>query len=69
MFLDGPAEGLREVAWDAQPDTVVTRGAIETPEQRLPGVPMDRPWEACVTMGTEWTYTPGPRELQVGHAS
>jgi alpha-L-fucosidase len=58
VFLDGPAEGLREVVWDARPATVVTRGAIETPEQRIPGVAMDRPWEACITMGTEWPYKP-----------
>ena len=58
VFLDGPAEGLRDVVWDIQPSAVVTRGAIETPEQRLPGVPMDRPWEACITMGTEWNYKP-----------
>jgi alpha-L-fucosidase len=58
VFLDGPAEGLRELVWDLQPDAVVTRGAIETPEQRVPGVPMDRPWEACLTMGTQWHYKP-----------
>jgi alpha-L-fucosidase len=58
VFLDGPAEGLRDVVWDLQPDTVVTRGAIETPEQRLLAVPLDRAWEACVTMGTEWPYKP-----------
>jgi alpha-L-fucosidase len=58
VFLDGPAAGLRDVVWDLQPDAVVTRGAIETPEQRLPGVPLDRPWEACITMGTEWNYKP-----------
>jgi alpha-L-fucosidase len=57
-FLDGPAEGLREVCWEEQPDVVVTRGAIETPEQRIPGVPLDRPWEACLTMGTQWHYKP-----------
>jgi alpha-L-fucosidase len=56
VFLDGPPEGLREVVWDAQPDSVVTRGAIETPEQRLAGVALDRAWESCVTMGTEWNY-------------
>ena len=58
VFLDGPAEGLRELVWDLQPDSVVTRGAIDTPEQRVPGVPLDRAWEACVTMGTEWPYRP-----------
>jgi len=66
VFLDGPAEGLREVVWDAQPDAVVTRGAIETPEQNLPGVPLDRPWEACITMGTEWNYKPTHESYKSG---
>jgi alpha-L-fucosidase len=58
VFLDGPAEGLRELVWEIQPDAVVTRGAMETPEQGIPGVPLDRPWEACITMGTSWQYKP-----------
>ena len=66
VFFDGPPEGLREVAWDTQPSTVVTRGAMETPEQRLPGVPLDRPWEACVTMGTEWPYRPAQETYKSG---
>jgi len=72
VFLDGPAAGLRELVWELQPDAVVTRGAIETPEQRIPGVPMDKPWEACLTMGTQWQYKPthetyksGPELLQI----
>ena len=66
VFLDGPAEGLRDVVWDLQPDAVVTRGAIETPEQRLPGVPLDRPWESCITMGTEWPYRPAHESYKSG---
>jgi alpha-L-fucosidase len=58
FFLDGPSQGLRELVWELQPNAVVTRGGIETPEQRIPGVPIDRPWEACITMGTEWPYKP-----------
>jgi alpha-L-fucosidase len=58
VFLDGAAEGLKELVWELQPNAVVTRGAIETPEQRIPGVPIDRPWEACLTMGTQWPYKP-----------
>ena len=58
VFLDGPAEGLRELVWEMQPSAVVTRGAIETPEQGIPGIPLDRPWEACITMGTAWQYKP-----------
>jgi len=32
IFIDGPAEGLREWCWELNPDIVVTRGAMETPE-------------------------------------
>jgi len=66
VFLDGPADGLRDVVWDLQPDAVVTRGAIDTPEQRVPGVPLDRAWEACVTMGTEWPYKPANETYKSG---
>ncbi len=58
IFFDGPPEGLRELAWDIQPNIVVTRGAIETPEQYVPGVPLDGAWESCITMGTQWQYKP-----------
>jgi len=58
IFFDGEADALREVAWQAQPNVVVTRGAILTPEQYIPGVPLDEPWEACMTMGTQWQYKP-----------
>jgi alpha-L-fucosidase len=58
FFIDGPHEGLRELAWDLQPDTVVTRGAIFTPEQVIPGLPINTAWESCLTMGTQWHYKP-----------
>jgi alpha-L-fucosidase len=58
VFLDGAADGLKEVAWQLQPKTVVTRGAIATPEQFVPGVPLEGAWEACITMGTSWQYQP-----------
>lgn len=58
VFLDGPAEGLREVCWEVQPDTVVTRGAIETPEQYTPGIPLEGAWEGNLTMGLQWQYRP-----------
>ena len=28
LFFDGPAEGLKEYAWQLQPDVVVTRGQM-----------------------------------------
>lgn len=58
LFLDGPPDGLKELAWKVQPRIVVTRGAMQTPEQHVPGQPLDGPWEACLTMGTQWPYKP-----------
>jgi alpha-L-fucosidase len=58
IFFDGEAQGLRDLAWKLQPNIVVTRGAIPTPEQHVPGVPIDGPWESCVTMGRAWQYQP-----------
>ena len=58
IFFDGPAGGLRDLAWKLQPDIVVTRGALETPEQYVPGIPLKGAWEANLTMGTQWQYKP-----------
>ncbi len=66
LFLDGPAEGLRELAWELRPEIVVTRGAIETPEQYIPGVPFPGAWEACLTMGTQWQYKPTNEVYKTG---
>ena len=69
MFFDGGETMVSEdgislqqycmnIAWDAQPDVLITRGAIPTPEQQLPGVGADQAWEACITLGTAWQYQP-----------
>ena len=58
IFFDGPEEGLKEYAWKLQPDIIVTRGQMKTPEQELPNKPIPGPWEACFTMGTDWQYKP-----------
>lgn len=58
LFIDGPGEGLREYAWSLQPDLVITRDLMKTPEQVTPNEPLPRPWEACYTMGTDWGYKP-----------
>jgi alpha-L-fucosidase len=58
LFFDGPAEGLKEYAWQLQPDIMVTRGQIQTPEQNTPDKPLPGPWESCYTMGTDWQYKP-----------
>ncbi len=30
----------------------------QTPEQTVPGKPLDYPWETCLTMGNSWSYVP-----------
>jgi alpha-L-fucosidase len=62
LFYDGGEgpllEKCKQVAWELHPDVVITRGAMETPEQTLPGTPLPDAWEACLTMGTQWAYKP-----------
>ena len=62
MFYDG-GEGLlqekcKEVVWELQPNIIVTRGAMKTPEQTVLGIISNEPWEANLTMGTQWAYKP-----------
>jgi alpha-L-fucosidase len=58
IFFDGQATGLRDLAWKLQPNIVVTRGALQTPEQYVPGMPLKGAWEANLTMGDAWQYQP-----------
>ena len=58
IFFDGQPTGLRELAWKLQPDIVVTRGGLQTPEQYVPGMPLKGAWEANLTMGEAWQYQP-----------
>ncbi|MCG8308742.1 MAG: alpha-L-fucosidase [Cytophagales bacterium] len=62
VFLDGAEQygktELAKVCWEINPDVVVTRGAIETPEQNLPDTPIPSPWEACYTSSAQWQYRP-----------
>ena len=37
LFIDGEPDGLKELAWELQPNCVVTRGAMETPEHEHAG--------------------------------
>ncbi|HKK61561.1 MAG TPA: alpha-L-fucosidase [Bacteroidales bacterium] len=62
VFLDGMEQyaktELAKLCWEINPDVVVTRGAIETPEQKTPDSPIASPWEACYTLGNQWQYRP-----------
>ena len=67
FFIDGsPKEVCMEEAWKCQPDVVITRGAINSPEQTVPGIANDQLWESCITMGTQWQYKPTNDELKSG---
>lgn len=64
FFIDGPPEGLLDLTWELQPDCVITRGVLETPEvspstgEELPPDILNEPWEACFTLGTSWQFKP-----------
>ncbi|HRW08447.1 MAG TPA: alpha-L-fucosidase [Caldilineaceae bacterium] len=66
LFFDGEADGLKQLAWELQPDVVVTRGDLATPEQHIPDRPLPGPWEACFTLGTQWAYKPTNEEYKSG---
>jgi len=62
VFLDGLDQfsktELAKVCWELNPEVVVTRGAMETPEQETPDSPLPSPWEACYTLGDQWQFRP-----------
>lgn len=67
LFIDGAGSvPTKQVAWSLQPDCLITRGAIETPEQHVPGRPPEGPWESNLTMGTQWQYKPTNDEYKSG---
>ena len=39
-------------AWDLDPDLLITRVGMSTPEQHLPNEPNSGPWEACYPIGS-----------------
>ena len=59
FFIDGRGKKTaKEIVWTLQPDCLITRGAIESPEQTVPGLPPKEVWETCMTLGTQWQYLP-----------
>ena len=67
LFIDGdPKEVVKETSWRLQPDILITRGAMKTPEQVLPGAQIDEPWLSCITMGTAWQYQPTNERYKTG---
>lgn len=70
VFIDGvdvsANVALAKICWELNPDVVVTRGAMETPEQQVPDQALPSPWEACITMGKQWQYRPSNESYKNG---
>lgn len=67
LFFDGELKDTAAiVCWRLQPDVLITRGVLNTPEQNIPGLPSEEPWEACITMGTQWAYKPTNDDYKSG---
>jgi alpha-L-fucosidase len=67
VFFDGgEKEDLAQYIHQLQPKCLVTRGEMETPEQRLPEEPLPGPWESCFTLGTQWQFKATNEEYKSG---
>lgn len=59
IFFDSDEnDSLVQLAHQLQPECIVTRGEMKTPEQVIPDTPIPGPWEACFTLGTQWQFKP-----------
>ncbi len=63
---DWDAEALFRMARQIQPHLIINnrcglRGDFDTPEQRIGHFQADRPWESCITLGTQWSWKPNDR--------
>ena len=67
MFFDGQSKGLTDYVWKLAPDMVITSGGMKVTEQHIAGTPSPDPFEACFTMGQEWTYRPTNEHYKTGN--
>ncbi len=63
---DWDAKNLFKVARTIQPHLIINnrcglRGDFDTPEQRIGHFQSDRPWESCITLGTQWSWKPNDK--------
>ena len=67
VFFDGGQKDvLTQYVHKISPNTIVTRGEMATPEQKLPKEPIPGPWETCFTLGTQWHYKPTNEDYKSG---
>lgn len=60
---DWDSENLFRMARQLQPQLIINNrcglpGDFDTPEQHLGRFQVDRPWETCMTLGTQWSWKP-----------
>ena len=66
-FLDAfDNTAIRDYIHQLQPQCIVTRGEMETPEQNIPTQPLAGPWESCFTLGTQWQFKPTNEKYKSG---
>ena len=58
--------GIINMARAIQPDIVINnrtgaKGDYDTPEQRIGGFQIDRPWETCMTICNQWAWRPNDK--------
>ena len=63
---DWDAENLFKMARSIQPWLLINNRCglpadFDTPEQHLGGFQLNRPWESCITLGTQWSWKPDDR--------
>ncbi len=60
LFIDENSDWanmlVANYAWQLDPDLLITRGGMPTPEKFIPEKPFRAPWEACMTIGKHWQY-------------
>ena len=59
---------IATMARSAQPGVLIVDRTVhgpfenyQTPEQKIPGTPLQYPWESCITLGNNWGYVPGDK--------
>jgi alpha-L-fucosidase len=60
---DWGAANLFRMARTIQPHLIINNrcglaGDFDTPEQQIGRFQVDRPWESCITLGTQWSWKP-----------
>jgi alpha-L-fucosidase len=63
---DWDAENMFKMMRELQPGILINnrcglKGDFDTPEQRIGRFKDNRPWESCITLGSQWSYKPNDK--------